>query len=456
MIAKAHFYGDGLVLLLLLLAGGCTDTPPISPQVDTTWSISQHYDLNPNTLLANTDLNEVDVNEVLHLEVAVLPLHVLPDRLLNPAGPYIRTMTLNPNPQFVTPVLRYSEGARMGPVEDADTFVREIQKSGYGRVQLLQRIHAVLPAGVRWQLNITESIFQERLTFEIVRPLDPNGTLESVLSHTVPERSTPVTERILFRDGLLSESPCWAWVMPCHQSTDQVKAVALIARLRLPPQAPEDSEGYPTALTECREQIQAQVSLMSQTEMKLADPWQEALELLRWPARHRKTLRYMTQGSPFAHELVLTGPRPMIRALAEALIVADEQGLLPEDHAPWHLEKMAYSVVLQSWEAGDLTPSVQALLTVHTGQVGRDLNTLKTVLKQAAGPQVLSDLLIQENLIFLQDISPAARMRAYQWLQKHQAAPAHFNPLASAQERRAALAEPYVTDSSSQEPSLDR
>ena len=337
MIAKAYLCGGGVVLLLVLLTNGCTTAPTAtpSPQVSLAWSIDQRYDLNPNNpITANLDINTIDVNEVLNIEVAILPLHVMPDRLLAPAGPYIRTMTLNPNPQLVTPVLHYSEGIRMGPVDDAETFVREIQKAGYGRVQLLQQIHGVLPLDIRWQADVTEPIHHERLTLQITRPESSDGKSECVLSHTVQEGSTPITERILFRDGLLAESPCWAMVMPCHNPTPSIKAIALIARIWLPPQVPEDTSVYQEALDRCLEQIQSQASQLSRLNAPPMDPWHDALELLRWPARHRKTLRYITQQSPFAHELVLAGPRPMIRSLAETLIVADDQGLFPPRSNP--------------------------------------------------------------------------------------------------------------------------
>lgn len=460
MTDKGYRMGKWLILLTTLLSVGCTTPTPITPPSLPTWSVEQHYELNPSAplMIDVNDHNSIDINEVMTLQVSILPLHVIPTRLLDPGEAYVRTMTLCPHPQFVTPVLKYSKGVRMGSVVDAETYMREIQKAGYGRVQLFKQIDGALPQGTSWQVDVTDSSSRERLTLQLARPNSLDRQLECVLSHTVQDGSIPMTERLLFHNDLFEKSSCWAMVIPyCHPSAG-TKAMALIARIEPTPQDFDNPTPYRTILSRCLKQLRQQQAQMplSQFDQEQTDPWQQAVDLLRWPSRQRKTLHYMTQQSPFAHELVIAAPRPMIRSLADALIVAHEQDLLSQGQTAWHVEQLAYSVVLQSWETGQLNPAVQALLSVHTGQVGRNLSTLRNVLQQASGPQVFTDLLIQENRFYLHDISPAARVRAYRWLEQHQAAPAHFDPLGSAQERRDALAEHHETVLSTQESSLDQ
>jgi hypothetical protein len=65
-----------------------------------------------------------------------------------------------------------------------------------------------------------------------------------------------------------------------------------------------------------------------------------------------------------------------------------------------------------------------------------------TLREQVAESRDLADLerrLINENRISLEDMSPAARTRAYEWLRQRELAPAGYDPLASAKERRVAL-----------------
>ena len=48
--------------------------------------------------------------------------------------------------------------------------------------------------------------------------------------------------------------------------------------------------------------------------------------------------------------------------------------------------------------------------------------------------------MIVENRIYLEDNSPASRVRAYDWLKARGAAPKGFDPLANPRDRREALA----------------
>ena len=52
----------------------------------------------------------------------------------------------------------------------------------------------------------------------------------------------------------------------------------------------------------------------------------------------------------------------------------------------------------------------------------------------------LETRLVEENLNYLQDTSPASRSRAFDWLEARGAAPVAFDPLAPDKDRRAALA----------------
>ncbi len=462
-----HFFGWALAgLLIVWLLVGCHSE--IRSSVDSSlssWAVVHQYRAAPSLLQSPyADVNSLDVNDVVEVSVSVLPLHVMPDRLLSPAGPYTRTMTISPNAQFVTPVLKYSEGARIGPVANADTLIRQIQKAGYGRVQLLDRTEGVLPVAVEWATQVTESQTRESLTLQIIRQTPPvadaneGADLDLVLSHGVFEGPVRITERLLLQHGLLAESPCWALIMPCHHPVAQVQALALICQVGVNQESPRDPNERQAALAQCLEQVGEDLAQQTseQAVNQMFQQVQQAVPQLRWPARQRGALHYITRQSPFAHELVMAAPRPLIQDLARAVVAAFDQNEFPTANIPWTLERLAYGVVLQSWEKGELSPAVQALLTVHTGQVGRDLTTLRSVLQQSTGLKTFENQLKQENTIYLQDISPAARVRAYQWLLAHKAAPPGFDPLGTAQQRRASLAAAATAPLSSPEQSLEK
>lgn len=79
------------------------------------------------------------------------------------------------------------------------------------------------------------------------------------------------------------------------------------------------------------------------------------------------------------------------------------------------------------------------MLTIHAGEVGRHPATMQDVLKSAADQDSMIVRVTSENLLFLEDSSPASRVRAFEWLSTRGLAPAGYDPLGPARQRRAAL-----------------
>jgi hypothetical protein len=61
------------------------------------------------------------------------------------------------------------------------------------------------------------------------------------------------------------------------------------------------------------------------------------------------------------------------------------------------------------------------------------------VMRGAGTRQQLEQKLVSENFIYLQDSSPAYRVRAFQWLAVKNLAPRGFDPLDDPKKRREAL-----------------
>ena len=76
---------------------------------------------------------------------------------------------------------------------------------------------------------------------------------------------------------------------------------------------------------------------------------------------------------------------------------------------------------------------------LHTGQLGRDPTTLRELINVHRSADELNRALIQENKLYLLDMSPAARTRAYEWLKTQGVTVKGYDPLASAKARREAL-----------------
>jgi hypothetical protein len=105
----------------------------------------------------------------------------------------------------------------------------------------------------------------------------------------------------------------------------------------------------------------------------------------------------------------------------------------------WILERTTLQMLMQIQSGGKMPPELAAILAERAGQAGRNTGTLQEVLSNATSRQDMENRLAAENYIFLEDSSPAARVRAFDWLAAGHLAPPGYKPLAPAKERRAAL-----------------
>jgi hypothetical protein len=80
-----------------------------------------------------------------------------------------------------------------------------------------------------------------------------------------------------------------------------------------------------------------------------------------------------------------------------------------------------------------------AVVTTYAGEAGRHEATMEGILNGLASRADLQARLTAENLIFLEDSSPASRARAFEWLSTHGQPIKGYNPLGPIRERRAAI-----------------
>lgn len=93
------------------------------------------------------------------------------------------------------------------------------------------------------------------------------------------------------------------------------------------------------------------------------------------------------------------------------------------------------------------------LLLRHAGEAARVEGLLTELLESCSSAAELQARLLEENLYALEDSSPAARVRAYDWLALRGAEPPGYDPLAGREARRAAwLAAERARDGALDEP----
>jgi hypothetical protein len=105
----------------------------------------------------------------------------------------------------------------------------------------------------------------------------------------------------------------------------------------------------------------------------------------------------------------------------------------------WTLDLVTYYMLYDLQANGKLSKELSAVLVAYTGEAGRHPSSLEEIGLGVTSRADLEQRLEAENLIFLEDSSPSARIRAFEWLRARKAAPPGYDPLAPVKERRAAL-----------------
>jgi hypothetical protein len=170
-----------------------------------------------------------------------------------------------------------------------------------------------------------------------------------------------------------------------------------------------------------------------------------ALEALSRPERARAALLTLADpgGARLAGDLALAAATPDLAefaALAGQRLASEPAALAEAGAAGLALERLALEMAVRWSSEGRLADELEAALWLHGGELGRFPGTWLELARDAASIADLERAIVQENLSFLEDPTPAARVRAFDFLTKRGLAPAGFDPLASREARRQALA----------------
>jgi hypothetical protein len=168
-----------------------------------------------------------------------------------------------------------------------------------------------------------------------------------------------------------------------------------------------------------------------------------AFEGLAPAASSRATIVYVTTATAasFAGDFALVASDADLVAWLHELV--DHSHELPSDATTavigWTVERSAWRHVIAQMLSGDPPPEIEATVLRHAGAVGRLATSLEEAVEECRDVPSLDHRFASENLAALDDTSAATRVRAFDWLTTRGLAPAGFDPLAPAEQRRRAL-----------------
>jgi hypothetical protein len=415
------------------------------------------------------DINDLELEQAYTLRVQILALSEVPVDCLDPLLKSIRLILISPKADLLAPVIRLTPGARLQLEDVNDQFVSQLETGAKGETLAVTELQGVLPPNVKVQLTMAAQTQGDRggnhlrVLMSRLQENDPNapgGSLELAVirSGRVPPLEQPltptqdsttepaeahdeVTERVLLRPAAIKLPHRAALMVPFDWDSDWARAIALVITLdRAPDPTAEWRDRFSVCLQDLKEQ---------EVTTHITDQWSPAwvaceqslhnlVRSLYW--RHALVHITATSQAALAQDVALSAPHSVARALAMALYFDHlENPITDLDSLRWRAEKTAYRHVLEA-EQGDQIPlSLRMALLRHTGQLGHQLHNLRDQLNASRNLADFQQRLIHENRITLEDISPAARTRAFEWLRARGEAPAGYDPLASAMQRREAL-----------------
>lgn len=159
----------------------------------------------------------------------------------------------------------------------------------------------------------------------------------------------------------------------------------------------------------------------------------------------RRPLTYLAQltGARIAEAVALVADDALLSVISKN--VREKLPQVKADDAAsvgWLLEQSTIQSVASMKDAENAAAAlapVQGVLQGIAGQAGVQLDVLQSIAGESAGTADLYNRLIAEHLIFLEDSSPAVRVRSYDWLKARKKEPPEYDPLGRPKERRAAL-----------------
>lgn len=287
------------------------------------------------------------------------------------------------------------------------------------------------------------------------------GRLDSFLSSIFPPRShrpkesrpttqpaappIPVQELVLFDRPALATHDSFALMLPFRFGETESRALAIFVDV---------TEGSGDA-------SHAQVFAACLADLKAANaradtrPYLEPLDNPDWPGLHSALDAMAKPGAP-RPAMVFLASQTGVSIFEDIAMVAEEdlrQALAAKVFArlgvsgqaqsketlAWALESASYELLSEMSASAKLPGELMAVLTLHAGEAARHPGSLDDALRTSTNRSAFDLRLIAENYIYLEDSSPASRVRAYDWLLARNRAPAGYDPMGPAKGRRAAL-----------------
>lgn len=414
--------------------------------------------------------------DVLAVRIRLIGMEQPVAPVLEPLAAHARLLATieGDNPFLATPSV--TQPARYGMGVEAEAFVRETQAGNRGRTIELADFRGVVCAGVTTyqELSVGSAATGDarRLRVAVYRPALAAGAtnepaprpIELALLVQTPQTplpepaatppadapATPTAESVPTRETALISQPMDATgqsvvlLTPFTAAGTQLQSIAAIIELSLPSadRAFEDAAGAMLA------DLQAAAS--AATTRQAAPPpgaldkpfLTSVIDAMAYGENRRAAIVYLAgrTDARLAEQTAMAADDDFLNQFS--LSIADAIGRQDQwtpQQAGWQLDRIGFESLARTAIKKRLSPELTGVLIALAGEAGRSPAAMEQILTNLSTRTDFENRLIAENFIALEDSSPAARVRAYDWLKAHGRQPAGYDPLGDPKQRSAAI-----------------
>jgi hypothetical protein len=455
----SRFCGLVLASAAGLLGVGCASNRPPPPfEVHSASVIATHHLGSALSGPVAGKESAINYGDALDIRVRWFALEQFDCRDLPLLASKATLVTANLADQAVLPATSLTSNARIGwlgaiPAEDAIAFFNPSRYFEIGRIRsALPRgttvsFRALEAGGIADQtLGTSQPRFVELNVSRISASGDENpqialGIEDSARLSRSDSAKWPAGvyqyELVLVDDPLKGFPQNLLLIVPFRFAGSPNRAVAAFVTIS---KAGNDA-GFKDAVARCKEDLEANQTASVNPLWTLG--LSRALGELDDPSRRRAALVYLAEqgNARICEDTAMLADDALLGQIADAVKrdvpTAIKNGSFPQ--YSWILDRAAIAAMQPMLAKATLPQELFAVLTEHFGEPGRHSAAVDEIMRGTSGESELHSKLISENYIYLEDSSPASRVRAFEWLSAQKLAPAGFDPLGSPKARRQAL-----------------
>lgn len=444
-----------LVFIMSVVGCGCSmsprkpPTPPAPPElkVETISFVGSPLS-GPTTAPAP----RIDVGTASRIDVTWVALEKVPSDALLPLDAQSR---LTSAPLSAGPVLNVGQNTRsmrFGEGERAGTFVAAMRGGTFGAVADVVKQTALMVPGVSAQFQCAPSGTAKNQPREITLTIARGVTGQKSNPTTQPgdgviaigiDSADETGQEIALLDGLVfHDNATFALLIPCEITGTPWRALVADITVR---NASDDSDSA-AAVEQLRKDLgNASASgrpVVAAGAAHDLPAMQSAIAALRRNGDARPSLLFLSRstGARIAGDFTLVAEDARIAALRDQFLAIVPADATPaEESLRWMLDRSALLVMSEPTEDKQTSPEIASVLMLYTGELGRQPDSIREIVKTVGSSTDFQTRVVGENLIALEDSSPGARVRAFDWLQRQGKAPPGFDPMGDRKSRRDAI-----------------